>query len=72
MQTLNALFMLRCSLKILVQTLSEDNVTQQFMSHQVENVGQESVDGNKYQSGAVIVEHLVCALVETLVDVELT
>lgn len=65
LQTSNALFMLRCCIKGLVQTLTEDNVVQQFAAH--------TGDANApVEQGVVVIETLVNSLIETIVDVKLT
>lgn len=63
-QTLNALFMLRCCLKQLVQTLTEENVIQQFVT-------KTEVPAAPLETGAVVVEQLVNSLIENIVDVSL-
>lgn len=62
-QTLNILYILRCCLKRLVQTLTEDNVTEQFVGH--------GEDPAAPEPGLVVIEQLVNSLIETIVDVPL-
>ncbi|KAI1289319.1 Dymeclin [Halotydeus destructor] len=62
LQTSNSLFVLRCCLKRIVQSLTEENVITQFAGNSVE-------EKDSKEAGIVVVEHLANALIETIVDV---
>lgn len=64
-QTFNSLYILRSSIKYLIETLTEDNVLRHFSAHI------ETDDKKGEDSGSIIVEQFLNALIEVLVDVPL-
>ena len=64
-QTYNSLFILRLAIKYLIETLTEDNIIRHFTSKL------DSTDKKGEESGNVIVEQLLTALIEMIVDIEL-
>ncbi|RWS23340.1 dymeclin-like protein [Leptotrombidium deliense] len=63
-QAYNALFILRCCTKYFVQTLTEDNVLKYFGAKVVVDAA-----NHMEESGTVIMEQLICTLIETIVDI---
>lgn len=64
-QTYNSLFILRSAIKYLIETLTEDNIIRHFTA-KVENN-----DKKSEESGVAVIEQLLTALIEILVDVPL-